>query len=706
MKRLYALCAALAAVLAALTFYYRAEPDTFYGIADTKEIAVSSESPVEIRRIAVVQGQLVAQGDTLLELYNPDLEMRLSQITHELSELQTRKAAHATLSRSEILQFKAQREERVSGIRAQIKELEAQYDLNRKLVSELRSLDRDKAAAKPDGDAGNPILVKLESLRKLEQLAEDPKGVYEHRLVDALSSSGDPLVEQVRRMEDELRLLTEDRKRLVIQAQIGGLVGSVNFKVGEKVSPFTPILTVHAASPSFVRGYIHENVYSKVAVGQKVRVQSNQDPRHRVDGEVVGVGARIVEYPERLRKRPDILIWGREIMVKLPQDNRFLLGEKVLISSVGGAARPAGSPSEPPSGTPDVPTVNAGNAGVTPSAAPVTSAAHAAPESPATAAGTASRPVVKDTDYHDLRAPAPSAAGIGGTAEEVPGIEASGLIYLPDLGSYLVISDETRKKSAEVFLMDTAFRIEKPVPIRGLDKMDDMESIADGGNGTVFVLSSQSLSKKGKRSEARKRLAKARRSGEALELERSIVLLDVLERAAGENAGKDWAAYLMKGLKEGSTDIEGMALRDGNLYLGFKAPLLDGKAVILRIDGVDALMSGKTPASEAVSIWKAMDLKSAAGSVPCGIADLIFLDGDAYFLSSSDDLKEGVSADGRHAGELWALRDGAAKPERLKDFEGAKPEGLAPDPAGGGFIIAFDNGSKRPSQVRRIVVRP
>jgi multidrug resistance efflux pump len=678
MKRLYALCAALAAVLATLTLYYRAEPDTFYGIADTKEIAVSSESAVEIRRIAVVQGQFVAQGDTLLELYNPELEMRLSQITHELSELKTRKAAHATLSRSEILQFKAQQEERVSEIRAEIRELEAQYDLNRKLVSELRSLDRDKAAAKPDdGDAGNPILIKLESLRKLEQLAEDPKGVYEHRLVDALSSSGDPLAEQVRRMEDELRLLTEDRKRLVIQAQIGGLIGSVNFKVGEKVSPFTPILTVHAASPSFVRGYIHENVYSKVAVGQKVRVQSNQDPRHKVEGEVVGVGTRIVEYPERLRKRPDILIWGREIMVKLPQDNRFLLGEKVLISSRGEAARSPGVPAGAPA-----PTVTAGNAGAAPSFAP------------------------GDTAPHDLRLPASSAAGIGAAAEDVPGIEASGLIFLPDLGRYLVISDETRKKRAEVYMMDTAFRIEKPVPIRGLEKMDDMEAIADGGNGSVFVLSSQSLTKKGKRAEHRKLLVKARRKGEALELEGRTVLLDALEKAAGENAGKDWAAYLQRGLAEGSTDIEGMALRDGNLYLGFKAPLLEGKAVILRIDGVDALMAGKTPAPEAVSIWKTLDLRSAAGSVPCGIADLIFLRGDVYLLSSSDDKKEGVSADGRHAGELWTLRDGASKPERLRDFEGAKPEGLAPDPKGGGFIVAFDNGSKRPSQVRRVAVLP
>ena len=127
MKRLYALCAVIIAILGGLTLYYRAEPDTFYGIADTKEIAITSESAVEIRRILVAQGQLVEQGDTLMELYNPDLEFKLSQISHELAELRTRSSAHATLSKSEILQFKAQQEVRVSGIRSEIKELEAQY---------------------------------------------------------------------------------------------------------------------------------------------------------------------------------------------------------------------------------------------------------------------------------------------------------------------------------------------------------------------------------------------------------------------------------------------------------------------------------------------------------------------------------------------------------------------------------------------------
>lgn len=703
MKRLYLVCLLVAAILIALTAYYRAEPDTFYGIADAKEIVVTSESAVEVRRVAVVQGQLVTQGDTLLTLHNPELELRISQISHELNELRSRKSAHATLSRSEILQLKAQQAERTSEIRAEIHELEAQYELNRQLVSELRSLSGDMPGA-ASADVRNPILVKLESLRKLLKLVQDPSRVYEQRLSNALSSDGDPLGEQVMRLEDELRILSGDRNRLVILAQIDGIIGSVDFKVGEKVSPFTPILTLHAASPSMVRGYIHEDMSSQVKVREKVEVRSNHNRRNQVDGEVVGVGTRIVEYPERLRKRADILIWGREIVVRLPPDNRFLLGEKVLISLPGkkgipGARRPENAV-----------TAAAGLPGSAPelaaSLAPSASAAAAAGKEPIAiseisppAAPAKASPSASSAPAKAVAASGPAQASPLAGAVDVAGIEASGLLFLPDLGRFLVVSDDNPKKQPLLHLMDTAGRIEKTLPIRGLDKMDDMEAIsgetADGG--ALWVLSSQSRTRGGKLPEPRRLLVKFRRKGADLDLVGKVVLLDLLERLASRHPGKDWARFLKGGLAAGTHDIEGMSVEAGDLYLGFKAPLHGGKAVILRIAGADSLVAGREPAAEAISIWKSLDLKDARLGIACGIADLVFVAGDLWILSTGD-----AGGEEKHAGELWVLRKGTDRPERIRDFGGAKPEGLAHHAASGSFYVTFDNGGNRPSQLLRL----
>jgi multidrug resistance efflux pump len=651
MRQIYIACGVLIAILGVLTSYFRSEPDTFYGIADTKEIVISSGSPVEIRRVMVAQGQTVRQGDSLLLLHNPELDLKISQISHELNELRTRKSAHATLSKSEIRELKAEQEARVGELRAELAELEAQYNLNRQLVSELRSLEKDKAGAGGGADSTNPIKIKIESLKRMLELARDPARIYVNRLSNAQSSSGDPLAEQVRRMEDELRLLEEEKRGLFIPAQINGLIGSVNFKQGEKVSPFTPILTLHAESPSFVRGYIHEDVYSQVAVGQNVIVHSSHDRKHGVGGVVVGVGARIVEYPERLRKRAEILIWGREIIIRLPPQNRFLLGEKVLIA--------------------------------------MTEKAQASVE---------------------VHAPRDAAAGFAPGGTEVPGLEASGLLFLEDAGKYLVISDDTPKKAPLLFLMDTAMRIEKQIPIGGMDAIDDMESIAAGGDGAIYIASSQSVNKKGKLSEARKRLIKVARRGESLELSGKLSLSDLLEKAARLEPQAPWAAYALGAISKGELDIEGMAWRGGSLLLGCKYPLLAGKAVILEIKDVDSLFAGKSPAKGGIGIWNALDLREKETGAACGISDFAFVGGDAYLLSSGQDgaaAKAGNTAkDGapRHLGELWVLKSGATAPQRLRGFEGEKPEGIALHAPSRSLVIAFDNGSKHPSRMMKIGV--
>jgi hypothetical protein len=190
---------------------------------------------------------------------------------------------------------------------------------------------------------------------------------------------------------------------------------------------------------------------------------------------------------------------------------------------------------------------------------------------------------------------------------------------------------------------------------------------------------------------------KARRQGATLKLEGKVVLHDLLEKLAGKHPEKDWAAFLKGGLSEGTLDIEGLAVEGGDLYLGFKAPLQGGKAAILKIAGADSLAAGHEPGAGSISIWKALDLKDGRLGIACGIADLVFLAGDLWLLSTGD-----AGGEENHAGELWVLRKGMARPERIRDFGGAKPEGLAHHAPSGSFYIAFDNGAKRPSQLLRI----
>jgi HlyD family secretion protein len=95
-------------------------------------------------------------------------------------------------------------------------------------------------------------------------------------------------------------------------------------------------MTLTAKSPTLIRGYIHEKVYNRIQVGDIVKVIPTVERGTRVEGEVIGVGTRIVEFPIRLRKVPDYVIWGREVTIAIPPSNDLLLGEKVRLEPVAG----------------------------------------------------------------------------------------------------------------------------------------------------------------------------------------------------------------------------------------------------------------------------------------------------------------------------------------------------------------------------------
>jgi hypothetical protein len=56
MRRFYFVLFIALAAVALMTAYYKSETYRFYGIADTKEIVVNYNLPVEIKEINVVQG--------------------------------------------------------------------------------------------------------------------------------------------------------------------------------------------------------------------------------------------------------------------------------------------------------------------------------------------------------------------------------------------------------------------------------------------------------------------------------------------------------------------------------------------------------------------------------------------------------------------------------------------------------------------------
>jgi HlyD family secretion protein len=136
-------------------------------------------------------------------------------------------------------------------------------------------------------------------------------------------------------LHKELEQLKKEQADLVQIAKESWVVGSVNVREGEKVSSFTPIVTLTHKSPSLIRGYINEQVYQRMNLGKDVEIRTLGGKGKPIKGEVVGLSSRIVVFPDRMWKMPDMPVYGREVTIKIPEDNSFLLGEMVAISEEG-----------------------------------------------------------------------------------------------------------------------------------------------------------------------------------------------------------------------------------------------------------------------------------------------------------------------------------------------------------------------------------
>ncbi|MGI6395480.1 MAG: HlyD family secretion protein [bacterium] len=619
----------LIAVLIFIGIYSSSEATHFQGIADSTETVINSESSVEIQKILVVEGQKVVAGEKLAELANPELSLRISDINNQLLQLESEKGMGKAEIKSKLIQVQVAEQTVVNDLNAQVRSLENQAKINKELASGLKSFEIKKGG----DNLKNPILLQIESLK---QEIEDRKKEFSataQMYRNMLVNSDLPVKIQTERLNEELKMLNEKSENLAVFASFEGIVGSVFFKGGEKIAPFTPILSINKKEPSVVKGYIHESFYSGITTGDKVTVISI-DGKKKISGEVAGLGNRIVPYPLRLLKIPTYQLWGREITVKIPEANGFILGEKVTIISERSGVSNLFSK-------------------LTDIFNPVQLSAQELSES--------SKEIISENSVK---------------------IEASGAVFLKKTGLFALISDETEKKSPVIFLMDKKGVVVKELVIKGLKKMDDMESIALLNDNTVLIMSSLSHSKKGNLKDHRKILAMVLIQKESAELIDFIDFYSVLGDFA-KSGESEFQKFVSSAIGEKTLDIEGMFVKEGAIYISFKNPLLNKKPVIMKIDHFLTIFKEKkiNPQNASTLLIEGIDENER-------ISDIYFSGDLLYFTTSCSK---------RKSGGFYKYEENRAV--EIKRFSDLKPEGIAAD---NDFYIFFDEGGKSNSRFMEI----
>ncbi len=314
-----------------LGYFYQGNVALFQGIAEASETIISVPSATEIVKVHVMPGQEIKAGDTIVELNRPDLTLRINEVTRELDAIEGRSSLNKADIDQRVASVKADLATRSAALRFEINRLETEYQKNKEISSKLKSLSGNNAKA--GGNDG--MAMQIKNLKDELALAEKNANEQIALLQGSRSLQRKSGVTEAATLHKELEQLKKEQADLVQIAKENWVVGSVNVREGEKVSSFTPIVTLTHKSPSLIRGYINEQVYQRMNLGKDVEIRTLGGKGKPIKGEVVGLSSRIVVFPDRMWKMPDMPVYGREVTIKIPEDNSFLLGEMVAISEEG-----------------------------------------------------------------------------------------------------------------------------------------------------------------------------------------------------------------------------------------------------------------------------------------------------------------------------------------------------------------------------------
>ena len=502
----------------------RVERIGFLGIADSKELQINFEYPVEVRRVHVIQGQNVRKGDLLLELNQSELNTKIRDVDFRMNRLQSEITLRKEFS---------------------------------------RVIPKAKHTVKNAGQFMDPMQSELNDLVK------------------------------------EKDYLEKKKRELYVFSPADGVVGQINFKMGEKADAFATVITLSNNSPTFVTGFVNENLDVSLTEGQVVKVHSATRSNIQSTAIVKSIGRRTVEMPLRLLKFQNMIAYGREVTLELSENNQLLIGEKVSVD-----------PSKP-----------------------FLSFMAMANASKNDAAG-----LFESSHLFSLKKMA-----IPTALYEQTKFEPSGAIWLADLNKYLVISDDTDEMhSPLLFLMNRDGSIDLvPLKISGLSEIMDIESITQDEQ-FIYLLSSQSRNSSGDVKKHRSLMVKVKRVGLELTAVSSFELRPLLLAALAKSTNTELqslaATIQASTVKKGDLDIEGMTINGNDILVALKSPHSDSnESLVLRLSNKEYIFTNKYFHPQQVTLEAKLNFEGkteTADDNKMGLSDLVYSNG-IYFISTT-----------------------------------------------------------------------
>ncbi|ALI97884.1 HlyD family secretion protein [Rufibacter tibetensis] len=306
--------------------FFKGSSGTSIGITDAKVYNINSEKPGLIKSILVVPGQEIKTGDLLVQMENDLLEMDIIKLQTRIAAMKKEKVEKAALVQSKIDYLQAEEGIEQEELQSEIQQINSELILNRKLTEQFST----PKTQYEEPDESNPHQLKLKSLQEKSNLHHRAISIKMNELLKDNAAELLVLDNEISLKEQELELMLIEKKKLNKYATFNGVVESVFVKPGEQIEAYSSIISINPIHPSSIVGYMVGAKGRETPIGGEVNITSYEHKNIKATGEIIGFGA-VVELPELLQKATAIKSFGRQVFIKIPEENQFTIGEKVLI---------------------------------------------------------------------------------------------------------------------------------------------------------------------------------------------------------------------------------------------------------------------------------------------------------------------------------------------------------------------------------------
>ncbi|GAB3031371.1 HlyD family secretion protein [Bowmanella dokdonensis] len=231
-------------------------PPRYTGYVEAEELLVAAPQAGWLLEQPVREGQKVSAGELLFVLEQERERAELRQAQHRREQ---------ALAKLEDLQ-KGAREEELARIQAQMTEAASTVEITRLELARVRqtaSLQLASQSALDNAEAAHQAaLARLDALSR--QLALARLGARPDQINAA--------TEELAAASEQVGIARWQLQQRSIQAGQGGLVEELFFRVGEFVSPATPVMSILLSQEFKARFYVPAEVHARLRLGQEVEV--------------------------------------------------------------------------------------------------------------------------------------------------------------------------------------------------------------------------------------------------------------------------------------------------------------------------------------------------------------------------------------------------------------------------------------------------